>query len=103
MIFPLASGNSGSKYVPSCLEEILLIDSSVQLFNAGVRFKFNREFSSTEISQIILASIVSKSPGCHVAATAFVELNLAVNIYGRGAASTRRARSGLVSIIACII
>lgn len=45
-----------------------------------------------------MASIVTRSPGCAVAATAFVELTLAVDLFEKAAVTTQRARSGLVSI-----
>ncbi|KII94707.1 hypothetical protein PLICRDRAFT_188975 [Plicaturopsis crispa FD-325 SS-3] len=46
-------------------------------------------------SAIIVGSIVTRSPSSSMAATAFIELGLAVNLFEKGAQSNRRGQSGL--------
>lgn len=46
-----------------------------------------------------MGGIVSRSPGCSIAATAFVELILAVELFEKGLDQTRRARTAWVDSV----
>jgi hypothetical protein len=56
------------------------------------------------VSQVVVASIVTRAPTSTMAAKAFVELNLAVSLYEKGAAQSYRARVALVwSLARCAL
>ncbi|KAF7301357.1 Zn(2)-C6 fungal-type domain-containing protein [Mycena indigotica] len=49
----------------------------------------------TQLEQIIVGCIVTRSPSSSMAPTAFIELGLACDLFEKGAKQSRRARSGL--------